>query len=377
MSEQFPTAFATVFILHFAVTSVALAPNSVTLWKNRDFGGQQCTIEVQGCQPVCPGMEAQTSSLKGTTSCVNFYRRPNCTAYMSTWHSTDGDVSNWKHTPFQDSIVSVGDCKQPVFPANTMTFYEHKRFGGRFCNIPVSGCRPMCSELENRASSAEGTASCVKLFNEPNCQGYMGMLNLWKNANDNFADYTYQDSISSIADCDNNSVTFYQDWKFHGKRCTLPVRGCTQMCPELDNQASSVDGNFLCLKVYSEPNCGGYLGYVTPTDEIHKDFYRTYLQDTISSFSDCNTNNSVTFFERREFSGKRCDIPLKGCQRMCPELDNQASSVQADAECIRVYDDANCTSSIRVLLFYKHPYTRYFDFDTTDMQDKISSVSDC
>ncbi|CAH0392202.1 unnamed protein product [Bemisia tabaci] len=378
MLERFATVSSAFFILHMAVTSIAIAPNSVTLYKDRNFGGRQCEIEVQGCKPVCPGMEAKTSSIKGNAPCVNFYRRPNCTAYMGTWHSSDGDVWDWKGYPAQDSIVSVGDCKQPIFPMNSMTFYEHKNFGGRFCNIPVSGCRPMCPELDNRASSAEGTATCVKLFDQANCRGFLRLLYLQDNANRNFADFiSYQDKVTSIADCDNSTATFYQHKGFKGKSCEIPLTGCKPMCPDLDNQASSVDGNVFCVKAYSEPNCNGYLGIIWQDESTHSDFDGTDFQDKISSVSDCASKETVTFFEHKKYKGRRCDIQVKGCQPMCPELDNLASSVQGSAQCIRVYDDANCTNKFTNFTFQYHPLDSYDDFKGNDWQDKISSVSNC
>ncbi|CAH0392200.1 unnamed protein product [Bemisia tabaci] len=378
MQRKVTTVSTVAFILHLAVTSVT--PAVVTLWKDKHFSGQKCDVEVNGCKPVCPGMEGRASSLKGDAPCVNFYRRPDCKVFMRTWHSTDKEDPDFKYSSSQDSIVSVGDCKQPTEPNNTVTFFENKNYKGRYCNLPVKGCQPMCSDLAGRASSATATANCVKLFERPNCEGYVGRLDVWGDASRNFYYTNYQDRIRSISDCENNTATFYEDKQFQGKSCEIQVKGCQPMCPSLVKKASSARGNSVCTKVYSDPNCVGYLGILTMDGRLHPDFSRAYYtrtpyQDRISSISDC-VGDSVTFFEHKNFRGKQCTLKLTaGCQRMCSELDKQASSIRSGVHCVRYYFDANCTINLGHRLFGRSTEERNFKY--TSLQDSISSVKNC
>ncbi|CAH0388204.1 unnamed protein product [Bemisia tabaci] len=296
----------------FSVILSPVTPDSISLFRDKDFQHHRCDIEVKGCKPVCNGLKRQASSLRGNASCVHFYRRENCESYIGSWNSTMGDLSNFKKTDAQDAIVSVGDCKQPIDPPNSISFYEHAQFGGKKCNIKVNiGCQPMCPELDNQASSADGDAVCAKVYNEPNCKGYLGDLyNLKVSPNEyrNFKKHrdtkVLRDRISSISDCSNRTVSFFEHKHFKGKRCDLEVKGCQRMCPELDKKASSVRGEVGCVRLYKDANCTDYLDsiVVSPSGRRYRDFkyhpykhYWTKINDQASSIKDCITFDSGNF----------------------------------------------------------------------------------
>nr|XP_018906915.1 PREDICTED: uncharacterized protein LOC109036941 [Bemisia tabaci]XP_018906916.1 PREDICTED: uncharacterized protein LOC109036941 [Bemisia tabaci] len=199
MREKFAPTSAVILTLY--LTLVSVSPDSITLFEDRNFEGDHCDIDVVGCKPVCPGLDRKVSSLKGNATCVNFFRGANCTMYMGSWNSSMNEIRDLKHTAGQDSMMSVGDCNQPIDPANSVSFYEDKFFGGKRCNIEVQGCKPMCPDLENRASSAQG-AVCVKIYKEPNCTGYLGVFDFKEGAFGDFKYTTLQDTVASVSDCD-------------------------------------------------------------------------------------------------------------------------------------------------------------------------------
>ncbi|CAH0388205.1 unnamed protein product [Bemisia tabaci] len=241
---------------------------------------------------------------------------------MGSWNSTLGAIVNFRRLTAQDAIVSVGDCKQPIDPPNSISFYQHKNFGGKRCNVQVrKGCQPICPDLDHQASSAEGDAGCVHVYEKPNCEGYVGELTDLKVAlmafYSNFKWTTYQDKISSISDCSNRTVSFFEHKHYKGKRCDFnKVNGCQQMCPDLDKKASSVRGDISCIRGYDDANCTSFLGRIyfprpPPyiTTYAHRfigppnNFKNTFLQDTISSFRSCETAAGVNFPFSRPLGG--------------------------------------------------------------------------
>ncbi|CAH0382932.1 unnamed protein product [Bemisia tabaci] len=381
--EQFIVISVIICKLHTVLSLSSGAPNSITLYKDKDFKGTPCEIQVEGCKAMCPGMERKASSMQGNAACVHFFREKNCQTYMGTWNATMGPYKNFQGTAGQDSIVSVGDCSQPIDPDYSISFYEHKNFRGKRCNIqmPSRGCKPMCPDLENRASSAFGTGvSCARMYKEPNCKGFLGILDLTGLAQPDFKDTNLQDSISSISDCSNSSISFYEHKSFRGKRCDIPVKGCQPMCPELVKLASSAQGDAQCANVYSEANCKGFLGTLRFSDgEPYDNFKYGELQDSISSIGECVKNNTVIFYEHRDFGGKRCEMQVKkSCQPMCPGLDKKVSSAQGFVDCVQIYAGANCTDPIGYLKFSEGSSNKDSrDFFYEDYQDAISSFQEC
>nr|XP_018897734.1 PREDICTED: uncharacterized protein LOC109030944 isoform X3 [Bemisia tabaci] len=280
---------AVFFIFAMAISPVSL--QTVTLFKDKNFKHHHCDVQVQGCKPVCDELKSQASSLRGNVDCAHFYRREGCANYMGTWNLSMGPLKNFKHTDAQDSIVSVGDCKQPIGQENSVTFYEHKDYRGRSCTIQVKGCQPMCQELVKRASSAEGNAACLRAYRDTNCQDYAGDLhNLKQGGFWNFKETSlqnYQDSISSISDCSNSTITFYELYYRHGKNCTIRLNGCQPMCPELHNTVKSVSGLVTCVHMYKGPNCTDFIGTVNSAYfRFHKTTY------TVASVEDCGVRDS-------------------------------------------------------------------------------------
>nr|XP_018902897.1 PREDICTED: uncharacterized protein LOC109034299 [Bemisia tabaci] len=308
---------AIIFIFSVILSPVTL--DSISLFRDKDFHHHRCDIEVKGCKPVCHGLEREASSLRGNASCVHFYRRENCESYIGSWNSTMGDLRNFKKTDAQDAIVSVGDCKQPIDPPNSISFYEHAQFGGKKCNIKVGGCQPMCPELDNQASSADGDAVCAKVYNEPNCKGYLGDLYDLKvspNGYRNFKKKNFQDRISSISDCSNRSVSFFEHHNYQGKRCDLELKGCKRMCPELDKKASSVRGEVGCVRLYYDANCTDYIDWVnvSPSGGRYYNFkyrakYWPVINDQASSVKDCITTDSGNFVFSRPLGLHPWDVP--------------------------------------------------------------------
>ncbi|CAH0747834.1 unnamed protein product, partial [Bemisia tabaci] len=159
--------------------------------------------------------------------------------------------------------------------------------------------------------------------------------------------------------------------------CDIPVQGCQPVCPELVKQASSAQGDAQCVNAYSEANCDGFLGTLTFSDgKPYLDFKNKVVQDSISSIGECVRNNSVIFYEHKNFGGKRCDMQVKqSCQPICPGLEKQASSAQGFIICVHVYANANCTDPLGAMKFSDK--TSYLDFSGTSFQDAISSMKAC
>ncbi|CAH0383500.1 unnamed protein product [Bemisia tabaci] len=279
------------------ISSLAISPvflQSVTLFKNKNFGGPKCDIQVQGCKPVCPELKSQASSLQMTANCANFYRREGCTAYMGTWSSNMGEIKNLKHKESQDSIMSVGDCSKPI-PENTVTFYQHKHYHGKSCTLQVNeGCQPMCPELDNLASSAEGNAACIETYDDPNCHRYVGDLIDFKiGGYRDFEEWPkvpygfYQDKISSVKLCSmNRTATFYESTYQEGKFCTIPLnKGCQPMCPELKKEFHSMNATNSCVRTWSEPNCKGEKNEYLPPVNRHY-HYAASVEDCVDTDRD-------------------------------------------------------------------------------------------
>nr|XP_018897576.1 PREDICTED: uncharacterized protein LOC109030850 [Bemisia tabaci] len=285
------TAFpAVIFIFSLAIAPVSL--QTVTLFKDKNFGDKKCDITVKGCQPVCDGFKNKASSIQGDADCAHFYRREDCKGYMGTWYKNGPEMKDFKNTDAQDAIMSVGDCKQPI-PENTVTFYQHKNFGGQSCSLVVNGCTRMCPDLEKQASSVEGNAVCLKTYSDSNCNDYVGdVFDLKLGGYTNFKEFpaasfaSLQDKISSVKPCSNTTVTFFELSHKRGKSCTLQLKGCQPMCPELNNRAKSISGQTTCVKMWSEPGCKGTSNnWSAFTDTSSKN------AENVASFEDCVTTD--------------------------------------------------------------------------------------
>ncbi|CAH0383499.1 unnamed protein product [Bemisia tabaci] len=121
------------------------------------------------------------------------------------------------------------------------------------------------------------------------------------------------------------------------------------MCPELEKQASSVEGNAVCLKVYKDSNCNDAT-YVGDVFDLKLGGYTNFkefpayanLQDTIYSVEPCS-NTTVTFFEQNLLRGTNCTIQMRaGCQNLCPELNNNFRSFAGQTDCVKMWTEANC-----------------------------------
>ncbi|XP_018918030.2 uncharacterized protein [Bemisia tabaci] len=226
--EQFTVTSVFLLRLHIVLSRSSGVPESIIFFENKDFLGDRCEIEVEGCKPMCPGMERKASSLQGNATCAHFYREENCVSYIGPWYAAVDPYEDLKWSIGQDFIVSVGDCSQPMDPINSITFYEDEDYHGKRCNIqmPSKGCQPMCPDLDKQASSAFGSeVGCVKMYNEPNCEGFLGILDLTGPVSEpDFKSTTLQDSISSIGDCSNSSISLYEHKYLGGKRCDIRVR---------------------------------------------------------------------------------------------------------------------------------------------------------
>lgn len=87
---------------------------AVTLYKDKQGGGESHNLTGPGCRPVPEKFNDETSSLQVTAGCVQLFKDIDCQNPLGTF--TVNDImrnDNLQDSGYNDEVSSVGECGAP------------------------------------------------------------------------------------------------------------------------------------------------------------------------------------------------------------------------------------------------------------------------